>query len=199
MVDYWHGGRRGIKVGDLLKGPYERKHEWSPQERAIEEGYRQLGIYNSERNPRRVYFTTDRELARGWAMHEMLRREGGGALYRVKPLPPSSLEPDPDIRETGFSARRAEVLEVVEDPVQMDEDDALRATNWKYSLWEDDSPMYDYDGYMLPSPEHRNGGATPDLFRHLGKWFHVPPDHVVVWRGTGRVFVLPRSALDSFG
>ncbi|MEN4460404.1 hypothetical protein VXE65_00040 [Mycolicibacterium conceptionense] len=199
MVDYWHGGRRGIKVGDLLKGPYARKQEWSLTERNIERQHLHRGIYNSERDPRRVYFTTDRELARGWAMHAMLQAEGGGALYRVKPLPPSSLEPDPDIRATGFSARRAEVLEVVEDLVQMDEDDALRATNWKYTLWEDDSPMYDYDGYMLPSPEHRNGGATPDLFRHLGKWFHVPPDHVVVWRGTGRVFVLPRSALDSFG
>lgn len=167
MVDYWHGGRRGIKVGDLLKGPYARKQEWSLTERNIERQHLHRGIYNSERDPRRVYFTTDRELARGWAMHAMLQAEGGGALYRVKPLPPSSLEPDPDIRATGFSARRAEVLEVVEDLVQMD--------------------------------EHRNGGATPDLFRHLGKWFHVPPDHVVVWRGTGRVFVLPRSALDSFG
>lgn len=129
-------------------------------------------------------------------MHEILQREGGGSLYRIKPLPPSSLEPDPDFIATGFSARRAEVLEVVEDPVHMPEDDALRARNWKYSLWEDYSPMYDYDGYMLPSPEHRTGGATADIFRHLGKWFPVPPEHVVAWRGVGQPFVIPRSALD---
>lgn len=194
-MDYWLGGRRGITVGDYLRGPYERKQDWSHEERRVEQAYRRLGVYK-ERDPRRVYFTTDRELARGWATHEVLQREGGGALYRVRPVPPSSMEPDPDIAVTGFSARSAEVLEVVEDPVQMADEDAIRAMNLKYSLWTDGSPMYDYDGYMLPSPELRAVGASSDLLRHFGTWFTVPPEHVVAWDETDRpAFVAPRSAL----
>lgn len=36
VVDYWHGGRRGIAVGDMLRSPYERRSEWSAIERRVE-------------------------------------------------------------------------------------------------------------------------------------------------------------------
>lgn len=193
MMDYWHGGRRGIGVGEFLRGPYDRRRDWTPRERLFEATASAMGIYNADRDPHRVYVTTDRELARGWAATHF-EHEGGGALYRVRPLPPSSIEVDPDYKASGFSARRAEVLEVVEDLVQMDPDDALRAINCKYSVWTDDTPMYDYDGYMLPCNAHREGGATPELFRHLGKWYLVPPGHSVVFRA-GRVSVVPHHEL----
>lgn len=188
MNDYWHGGRRGIAVGDYIRSPQERRGELSPLEYLRESGYRYSG-YNADRDPKRVYFTTDRELARGWAMNELLqKRENGGALYRVRPMPPSSVESDPDFAATGFSARRALVLEVVEDPVQMPEEDAIRATCAKYMLWTDGSRMYDDEGWMQPCSEHRAVGVTPEAYRHLGRWFRLMPWQVVVWRN-GRVSV----------
>lgn len=187
-VDYWHGGRRGIAVGDMLRSPYERRREWSAIERRVEAINRRIG-YDADRNPKLVYFTTDRELARGWAMH--LEHEGGGSLYRVRPVPPSSLEADPDYAGVGFAARRAEVVEVVEDLVVMDAEDALRATHGKYSLWEDGSPIYDPDGYMLPPPAARDIGATASPYRHFGRWFVIPPGYVVAWTGRGDAFLHP--------
>ncbi|TXH08417.1 MAG: hypothetical protein E6R04_10740 [Spirochaetes bacterium] len=188
MTDFWHGGRRGIAVGEYIRSPDERRREWSARERQIEALARRTG-YNSDRDPKRVYLTTDRELARGWVIR-CLQGEGGGALYRVRPLPPSSVESDPDFEETGFSARRALVLEVAEDPVQMTEDQALRAVTARYSLWSDDSRMYDDDGYMLPPPEHQAAGATPELYRHLGRWFQVLPGYTMALRD-GQVFMAP--------
>lgn len=181
MVEYWHGGRRRIAVGDLITSPHERRRDMPRKERQLEAIARQMG-YNTDRDPKRVYFTTDRELARGWAMHPMLLDEGGGALYRVKPVPPSSVESDNDYLPVGFSARRAEVLEVVEDLVQMSEADADRARA-KYSTWEDYStPMYDADGYLTPPPTHREQGAGPELYRHFGKWFPILPGQAMVLR-----------------
>jgi hypothetical protein len=171
-MKYWHGGRRGIAAGEHLKSPHERRREWLPHERKIEHLAAQMG-YNNDRDPKRVYFTTDRELARGWAATHF-EREDGGALYLVKPMPPSSLEPDPDYLGTGFCARRALVLDVPEDTVQMLSDDAQRAICLRYSLWSDLSPMYDFDGYMLPPPEHRAAGATAETYRHLGTWIADP-------------------------
>ena len=186
-VDYWHGGRRGIAVGDMLRSPYERRREWSAIERQTEAMMAQIG-YDADRNPRRVYFTTDRELARAWAMH--LEIEGGGSLYRVRPAQPSSLEPDPDYLGVGFSARRAVVLEVVEDLVVMDDEEARRITG-QYYVWEDGSPIYDLDGYMLPPPAARDAGAPAAAYRHFGRWFQVPPGHMVGWLGHGDAFLHP--------
>jgi len=194
-MDYWHGGRRGIAVGDFIVAPDARRRQWTTFERSIERLARGSG-YNVDRDPKRIYVTTDRELARGWAMNVLLRFKGGGALYRVKPLPPMSLEPDPDYAPTGFSARRAQVLEVVEDPVQMDQDEASRTVCLKYSLWVDRSPMYDVDGYMLPPTNARQAGATAEMYRHLGKWFVVPPG-CSVWFKDGRAFVAPTDATDT--
>jgi len=104
------------------------------------------------------------------------------------------VEPHPDYEETAFSTRRALVLEVAEDPVQMTEDEALRAVCARYSLWSDDSRIYDDDGFMLPPPEHRAAGATPEFDRHLGRWFQTLPGHTMALRD-GRVFVAPQSSV----
>jgi hypothetical protein len=180
-MDYWHGGRRGIAVGEYVRSRHERRREWSALERKAEYCYRRLGWNRSAtsrwgRDPQRVYFTIDQEVARGYAvLNTILRAEGGAALYRVQPMPTSSVEPDPDCPEWGCSARRALVLEVVEDPIVMDDDDAHRAVCVKYCRWADGSPMYDYDGYLQPPPEHRATGGTPDQYRHLGRWTPIPP------------------------
>jgi hypothetical protein len=184
MLEYWHGGRRNIPVGDSIKSPHERRQQWLTHERAIER-IQALNGYNDDRDPKCVYFTTDRQLARGWAaLH--FTHEGGGALYRVKPMPPSSLAADPDYLDVGFSARRALVLEVAEDDVAMDQDEANRAVN-RYSVWSDLSPIYDSDGYMLPCPEHRAFGVTAESYRRLGKWF-LHPGRVALC--DGRIFVI---------
>lgn len=75
-VNYWHAGRRGLRPGDLLRSPYERRHEMSGRERHVESVAIQAG-YNADRDPQQVYFTTDRELARGWAV---TRVHGGGSV-----------------------------------------------------------------------------------------------------------------------
>ncbi|MDO2384300.1 hypothetical protein QRB41_12920 [Mycobacterium avium subsp. hominissuis] len=137
-----------------------------------------------------MYFTTDRELARGWATH--LDFEGGGSLYRVRPAPPSSLELDPDYPGVGFAARRAVVLEVVEDLVEMDDEEVQRVTNGRYTRWEDGSPVYDQDGYMLPPPAARDAGAPAEAYRHFGRWFTIPPGFIVGWLGHGEAFLHPR-------
>lgn len=165
-VDYWHGGRQGLNVGDLIRSPHERRYEMSSEERNLERASAKLG-YNNDRDPKRVYFTTDRDLARGWAVRAVL---GGGSLYRVRPVPPSSLQPDADFRGVAFSARRAEVLEVAEEVIDMTDDDAERACSLKYVTWIDGTPTYDHDGYFLPPPNRRQQGKTAADYRHLGKW-----------------------------
>jgi hypothetical protein len=165
--DYWHGGRRGLRRGDFLLSPYERRHELSSRERDYERVRRQVG-YNETRDPRRVYFTIDRELARGWAV---TRVAGGGSLYRVRPVPADDIAPDPDfVDPVGFSAPRAKVIEVAERTVYMSEDDAKRACCLKYVLWVDGSPAYDYDGFFQPPPDRRALGKTAADYRFLGPW-----------------------------
>ena len=170
IVTYWHGGRRGIKVGEFIVAPYTRKREWTTTERGMERSYlHRLYNYNSERDPKRVYVTTDRDLARVFASHPCLKPDGGGSLYRVRPLPVSSIEPDMDYAPTSYSARRAEVLEVAEEKVWMSEAEYQFITKHKYSAWEDGSPMYDSQGYMLPNKAMLKNGITENEFRYLGR------------------------------
>lgn len=93
-----------------------------------------------------MYFTTDRELARGWAV---TRVGGGGSVYLVRPVPADDLELDADfVDPVGFSAPRAKIIEVAERTVYMSEDEAKRACCLKYVLWVDGSPAYDYEGFF---------------------------------------------------
>jgi len=170
MTEYWHGGRRNIGVGGLIRSPHERRHEWSARERQVEALAQHLG-YNADRDPKLVYFTTDRELARAWAATHF-EDEGGGSLYRVRPVPPSSLEPDPDYEPVGYSARRAEVLEVVEDLVAMDSD-AAEAAIGRYATWDDYvSPMYDArcSGTSADGSRFRRAAWSP--FTTAARWWH---------------------------
>ena len=165
-IDYWHGGRRGLRPGDFLRSPFERRNALSDRERLVEHVKDQAG-YHDARDPHRVYFTTDRELARGWAV---TRVRGGGSVYRVRPVPTDLLEPDPDFCEAAFSAPRAKIIEVAERTVYMTDDEAKRACCLKYVLWDDGSPAYDYDGYFQPPPARREFGKTAADYRYLGRW-----------------------------
>ncbi len=116
-----------------------------------------------------MYFTTDRELARGWAV---TRVAGGGSVYRVRPVPADDLELDADfVDPVGFSAPRAKIIEVAERTVYMSEDEAKRACCLKYVLWVDGSPAYDYDGFFQRRrPIAVQLGKTAADYRFLGPW-----------------------------
>ena len=168
-VSYWHGGIAGLHVGDFIESSLSRlrRRQQTPLERTRQMTYA-VGHGHKVYDRNRVYFTTDPELARTFALGSTL--SSSGALYRVRPVPPSSLEVDPDFPDCGFSARRAEVIEVTEPRVEMSEETARRISS-KYVKWSDDSPMYDDEGYLLPPPEHREVGKTPADYRHFGRWF----------------------------
>lgn len=178
MRKFWHGGAHGLRPGDYLKSPDERRDELSHAERRFEALAAHVR-YTQLRDPKRVYFTIDRNLARAWAVLVPPVGGGPGALYRVRPVPPASLQEDPDYQGVGFSARRAEILEVAEPIVRMSPDDAYLACR-KYRRWDDGSPQYDQDGYFLPPPQHRRLGKSAEDYRCLGKWFDRTDDVAVV-------------------
>lgn len=182
-MDYWHGGAPDIAVGEIIEGPARRRGRLR-QEQLAQERFLARTRYSEMRDPKRVYFTTDRELARGWAV----TNRDNGSLYRVRPVPSASLELDPDFPPVGFSARRAEVLEVAEIRVEMPEDEAMRAC-CRYITWNDDSPTYDAEGFLLPPPEHRGRGKAAEDYRHLGKWVNI--DGGLMLSPSGTIYVNP--------
>jgi hypothetical protein len=97
MVDYWHGSPTGLPVGTLLTTLRERKgSEYTEAQYDV--------VTSQAHDPDRVYFTTDRDLARAWGARSK------GALLRVHPVGP--VEPDPDFPPTTFSASQAVVVAV---------------------------------------------------------------------------------------
>lgn len=169
QVQYWHGGVRGLRAGDMLRSPFERRHELTGTERRNELHSAAAG-YNDDRNPHRVYFTTDRQLARGWARTKVA---GGGSLYRVRPVPAAAMEPDPDYGASAFCAPRAKILAVAEKTIMMTEDEAHLACTAGYTTWFDGSPRYDAEGYFQPPPSRLAQGKTAADYRFLGKWASV--------------------------
>lgn len=157
QVRYWHGGWPGLEVGTLLKPPAE------------------LGIVmpthlmpDDPTDPSWLHITTDRALAKAYAAHWRHEQAGpmvSGDLYLVQPL--GDLHPDPDY-PTGVSLRclGAEVLAVAQRAVQ--KTPGLEAAFRRYNTWDDDSPMYSKDGYILPNLKMRDLGVTDADLRVLG-------------------------------
>ncbi|MDQ1717323.1 MAG: hypothetical protein QOF92_933 [Pseudonocardiales bacterium] len=167
-VANWHGGTPGIGVGEYIESPYTRRNQLSLRQREKEAVYRGSGL-NKLRDQKRVYFTSDRELARAWAVVGC----GGGTLYRVRPVPPSSLEVDPDYPDGGFSARRAEVLDVVETTIAMSDDQAHHIAS-RHQTWSDLSPMY--DEVWVPTTAARASKSRQDTGRLPAFRAVVPAD-----------------------
>lgn len=157
---FWHGGLPGLGPGDVLLSRADIEASgFSLPHHQVQPGYA-LGITD----PGRVYFTTNREFARGWAAQQAVRDPdtgisiSQGALYRVRPM--GSIEPDPDFAHTSVSwcAPRACILEVEESSVSLDLYAATERIG-PHIPWQDGSPVYAEDGSYLLAPEQIKDGA----------------------------------------
>jgi hypothetical protein len=115
----------------------------------------------------RVYVTTIRNLARTYAARYNFGRMPG-AVYNVLPL--DDLEPDPDYEGFDVSfCSSARIVRVSEKRVQLSTTQQVMLYA-AYEVWPDRTPMYDPQGYFLPSPELRADGVTDADLRRFGQW-----------------------------
>lgn len=165
-MTFWHGGRAGLRIGDQLLPPIITQDQMSTSH------------FMNEARVDRVYFTTDRELARVFSA-AVYTGVKSSALYRVQPA--GDVEVDPDFAATGYQARRAVVLEVAETDVQLSEAERYRRTG-RYLTWDDGRPMYDADGRLQVTRQMEQIGITQaDLDSRFAPW--VNPDEAAAALG----------------
>lgn len=101
---FWHGGIRGLQVGEFILPPAETL------------SWLRVSEVMAEARADRVYITTDREVARVFAA---ITTDGIGSsrLYRVQPV--GDYRPDPDNLTCSFEARRALIVTVEETTEQL--------------------------------------------------------------------------------
>ncbi|GIG26587.1 hypothetical protein [Cellulomonas denverensis] len=139
---WWHGGANGFGVGAEIVPAPECGRSWVP-------------------------VSTDRELARADA--SVNTRPRGGTLYRVQPGTEPVAEPR-DGSAAGWSTTdRVRVLAVEEVNPVLDCREHTRLCA-PAMFWVDDSPVYDPEGHLLPSPAQRRRGVDPVRLRELGPW-----------------------------
>lgn len=153
---YWHGGARGLTVGDQIVPAVELDR--------LPATYL-ADFYDSD--PTRVHMTSDHLLGRSYA--SQFCTLGGGDLYEVEPV--GELVEDPDYLGLGVSwtAPRALIVAVVETDVRITPTEYARATG-RHQRWDDGNPVYSPDGYFLPTPASRALGVTAADLRGLGQW-----------------------------
>jgi len=173
---YWHGGRAGLEPGTILIPKSEA--ELSDADMTHYDLQRGYGM--NVTSPERVYFSSNREFARGYAGRIQGREsETGivfqhGALYEVEPI--GEIEPDPDFKGgVSWCAPQARIISAEESNVQMD---AFQVTErlGPFSAWQDGSPIYDSEGRYLPSPEQKaSAGSSGALtaFEAVAPWTPV--------------------------
>jgi hypothetical protein len=131
--------------------------------RQITAHFGQQSYLDGTTDPDRVYFTTDRELARAFAC-----TVSSGALYRVQPL--GSVEVDDDFAGVSWKAPGARIVAVEEEPVTLTAAERVQRFA-PYMFWPNGEPIYDKDGRFLVSSQLRADGLTQqwadDLF---GPW-----------------------------
>lgn len=166
---YFHGGAPGLSVGDLLL-PRDALPEW----RGAAVGYA-ASQFDASAEPGQgeyVYVTRLVDVAASFAARFMDRIGGArpGDVYEVELIGKPSVDPDfATFPGVAARARRATIVSVVARAVALDEEQQMR-TMGPYMLWTDGSPVYDVDGYFLPSPEARAQGVTAAQTRPLGRW-----------------------------
>ena len=182
-IRYYHGGVPGLSVGDYIlpngeTGNWEAHAQLVPhhvQEQVVnmraEAGY----------SRHQVYITTDLMVAMAWAsMYVTLQKVlGTGTVYEVEPDSP--LGPDPDFRlfpDVFLTSPRAKIIHVAHSGVRLEKRRMLMAVG-RYLTWEDDTPVYSPDGYMLPSPEDQAKGITTEYLHKLGQWSVVPGQRIM--------------------
>ena len=122
----WHGGAPGRQVGDQLAPPAKTGLRYTRLHQSIEEGQRDIA-----QRLDRVYVTTDRYLALGYASAWSPdgRRYRGGSLYLVDC---DELEPDEDLLSLpglSFQARSARIIAVAKVRVPFDPERTQRKMN----------------------------------------------------------------------
>lgn len=176
---YWHGGVAGLEKGARILSP--SASGTNPFPLGIPEG---LASYDVGRRDR-VYFTTDRELARVFASLET-ERIGRGALYQVRPE--GVAQPDPDFEPVSWQSRSAVIVAVAESDVQMTDRERNKATG-QYETWDDGSPLYESDGRVFLTERMRNAGIRQaDLDARFDVWagFEVIVSSLRSYAGTNR-------------
>ncbi|MGH7108667.1 MAG: hypothetical protein ACREFT_19405 [Acetobacteraceae bacterium] len=113
----YHGGAPRLRVGELLLPPAETGHV-PPR---LRQGLRVNGMavrdwFGPDLNrPDRVYLTSDRELARGYAAYCGWSFGGHGALYVAEPE--GGAEPDADMPWVSVQCPRARIVRVYDPAV----------------------------------------------------------------------------------
>lgn len=167
---YWHGGVAGLEVGTILIGADEARTRGIDTTR-----YHSATTESAPYDPGLVYFSSQREFARGFAANTAVRdRLTGviyqrGTLYRVEPV--GEVLPDPDFPDCGvaWSAPQARIVAVEEENVALHEFSACKRVA-PYMSWKDGSPIYDDHGKYLLSPEQRAAGYTQAMLADIPPW-----------------------------
>lgn len=177
---YWHGGRPGLSVGTILVSRADAKaHRVDTTQYDQQEGYA-LGVTK----PNRVYFSSEREFARGFAALLCIRDSTTGvvhqrgALYEVQPI--GSVKEDSDFagQSVSWCAPQARITRVVEKSVALN-DYAATERIGPHLTWTDGSPLYNRHGEYLPSPEQIAAGVFPVWQDTLPAW--TPLRFVRAW------------------
>ncbi len=174
-AEFWHGGIGGLAVGEEIIPPSDQG-VGAPAHSAL---------FMAEARADRVYFATDRELARVFASIAF-RGQGAGAVYRVQPI--GNVLTDPDFPAVGLHSRRALILDVEEltSPLTTEEEVRREAP---YLTWDDGRPIYDEDGRIQVTWQMEQYGLTQeDLDRQLPPWLHpsTAAERVVAMLGRRR-------------
>ena len=126
-----------------------------------------------------MYLTSDLVAARAYAADYIVPRDGAvvrepGDVYEAEPVGAAAPDPDYAIHwpEDFIRAGEAVIVRVVERAVIMPADEVSRA-RLRYMRWVDDTPSYDDDGYLLPSPAMREAGRTREELRSFGRWVRL--------------------------
>ncbi|SJN24966.1 hypothetical protein FM104_04665 [Microbacterium esteraromaticum] len=158
-VELWHGGIGGLSVGSEVVPPADQE---------IDDPMRS-SLYLAEARADRVYFTSDRDLARVFAS-AVLKGRGSGAVYRVRPV--GNVLTDPDFPTVGYHARRALILDVEDQTEPMTSEDEQRVQS-AYMTWDDGRPMYDADGRIQITWQMEELGLTQAVLdQRLPRWVH---------------------------
>lgn len=157
---YFHGGVAGLTVGDFIK----------PASRL---GLSYEYTRDAKYNPDNVYVTPTPEFARSFAAKAVgrLGQPLDGAIYEVQVRGPLMNDPDFGDGLSYMTPYNARIVKVVEPYVAFSKVESLRHVA-EYMSWVGGGPMYDPDGYLLPSPAMREAGVTAEYLRLLGPWIY---------------------------